>query len=135
MIGKFFINWFFLYPVIDRFNLWRGLVTLQRFARRGLFFGYISALMLICIAIGLVGVLEFPLRMFREFGMPVWVHVAAMLFYAVPFGGIVGLAMELFIVGLRAPDQPLVKNFFWSQKHQERWDANILWLEEQQHGA
>jgi hypothetical protein len=135
MIERFFIKKFLLYPFINRFRLWGGLIFLHRFARRGIFFGWLSSLVIMGIAIGLVGLIELPLGVLKSLGLPVWIHFLAGLLVALPFSGLLIISLDLFLVGARAPKQPVFGNLLWSASHDARWNAYIVWLEEQRNGA
>ena len=107
------------------------MINLYKFARRGAFFGCVGAAFLVCVAVGLVGAIEIPLRALRGMGMPAWPHFLAMCIYAIPFAAVVGMALELFFVGLRAPNQTLLRNLFSSKKHELALNTHVAWMEEQ----
>nr|WP_319250236.1 hypothetical protein [uncultured Celeribacter sp.] len=132
MISKFLIKRFFLYPVIKRLNLWNELIWLFEFARKGILFGYLSALVMIAVAVGVVGIFEYPVRFLRDFGMPLWAHLLAIPFYVVPASALMVLSIELFVIGIRAPNQPILGNLFWTESHERCWHEFLLWIREQQ---
>ena len=135
MIERFLIKKFFLYPFINRFKLWGGLIFLHKFARRGILHGWSAAIFMMLIAISLFWLLEIPLGLLRGIGMPAWIHFFAMLAYAIPIGGIMAIAFDLFLVGVRAPNKFIFGNLFWSESHDTRWRGYLSWLKDQKNGT
>lgn len=135
MIERFFIKRFFLYPFINRFKLWGGLIFFHNFARRGIFFGYLCALAVGSIAVSFFLSVEFILGILLDFGMPHWLYLAFCVLYLVPLAGLTVITFDLFFVGIRAPNQFLIGSIFWSESHENRWKSYMSWLVEQKNGT
>jgi hypothetical protein len=133
MIGV--IRLFFLYPMISKLRLWGAVIYLSEFSRRGILFGYVAALFMVCLSIVMVAAVEFPLRGLQSLGMPVWLHFSLGIILVIPVGCCFALASDCFWLGVRAPNQPLLGNLLWSESHEEKWVAHRAWLEEQKNGG
>ena len=135
MIERFFIKRFFLYPFINRFKLWGGLIFLHKFARRGILFGWFSAFVVGGLAVVFFMTAEFILGLLLDYGMPHWIYLLACFIYVMPLTALMVITFDLFYVGFSSPNQFLFGNAFWSKTHEGRWQKYVTWLEEQKNGT